>query len=522
MSIASREISKEINKGLEKIGNERKARKYADAHQRTVYINKIMAYVCSASVLADVVILFFTKNQILEKYSWGRIFALVGALVLICSWFFVAYKGQSKADSLAHFTAYSFAGYYILIMLFTANTAYTLLMVPAVYVYMLHYNLRRSIRTAVGSLVVIFTKIVIFSTVMRSMCDISYNELNAQLVLLVGLGTSMIIVPLILDAFNKDIFGAIEDKGNEQASLMKEVLEIADEVTKGAGEVDGLLSSLANSAQAVRAAVSEVSDAAETNTRAAEKQSLKTQEIQHSVEDTSEKANALSDIADDVSNEVRFGTEHVGKLKESTVIIEEVSGKVVTEMGELVNNMQEMRSFADTILSISNQTNLLALNASIESARAGEAGRGFAVVAEQIRLLSEQTKNATNKIGEMIEQLTQKSQLVSDSINASVQATEDQTHLIDQVNENFIETGRKMEALEENVKTITSNIQALKQANLEIVDSIAHLSASSEEIAAGSQNVTAIASNNEEEATRAKERNNDVIATASQLDKYRA
>ncbi|MCR5823961.1 MAG: chemotaxis protein, partial [Lachnospiraceae bacterium] len=209
------------------------------------------------------------------------------------------------------------------------------------------------------------------------------------------------------------------------------------------------------------------------------------------------------------------------KLKESTVVIEGVTNKVVTEMGELVNNMQEMRNFADTILSISNQTNLLALNASIESARAGEAGRGFAVVAEQIRLLSEQTKAATNRIGEMIENLTEKSRLVSDSINESVEATGEQTQLIEMVNENFTETGEKMQILEDNVKTITGNIANLKSANLEIVDSIAHLSASSEEIAAGSENVTSIAINNEEEAMRAKETNNKVIETANQLNKYR-
>ncbi len=517
MSIAAKELNKEINK----IKEERQERKYADHHQRTVFINKIMAYVCSALVVADVVILFCTKNAILEKYAWGRIFALVVGLLLIASWFGVAYMGQNKADHLAHYTAYTFAGYYLLIMLFTANTAYTLLMVPAVYVYMLHYNLKRSIRTAVGSLIVIFSKIAIFSSVMKPLCDISYAELNAQIVLLVGLGTSMIIVPWILDAFNKDIFGAIEDKGNEQAALMKEVLEIADEVKEGAGEVDKILNSLAQSSQAVKAAVSEVSDAAETNTHAAEKQSMKTQEIQGSVENTSEKATNLKEIAEDVSKEVNLGVEHVDKLKEGTVIIENVSDKVVTEMGELVTNMQEMRAFSDTILSISNQTNLLALNASIESARAGEAGRGFAVVAEQIRLLSEQTKNATNKIGEMIERLTEKSQVVSDAINESVQATVEQTELINQVQKNFEETGNKMQVLEENVVSITGNISNLKNANREIVDSIAHLSASSEEIAAGSENVTSIAINNEEEAMRAKETNNKVIETANQLNKYR-
>lgn len=47
----------------------------------------------------------------------------------------------------------------------------------------------------------------------------------------------------------------------------------------------------------------------------------------------------------------------------------------------------------EDISAIAGQTNLLSLNASIEAARAGENGRGFAVVAEEIRTLSDSTKD---------------------------------------------------------------------------------------------------------------------------------
>jgi PAS domain S-box-containing protein len=69
---------------------------------------------------------------------------------------------------------------------------------------------------------------------------------------------------------------------------------------------------------------------------------------------------------------------------------------------QLKDNVQKIHEIVTTIRDIASQTNRLALNAAIEAARAGDAGRGFSVVADEVRTLSERTREATEQIAHII------------------------------------------------------------------------------------------------------------------------
>lgn len=75
---------------------------------------------------------------------------------------------------------------------------------------------------------------------------------------------------------------------------------------------------------------------------------------------------------------------------------------VFEEFFSLFNQMQSQYSninkLATIITNIANETNLLSLNAAIEAARVGDAGKGFSVVANEIKKLSETTKNSVTNI----------------------------------------------------------------------------------------------------------------------------
>jgi methyl-accepting chemotaxis protein len=85
----------------------------------------------------------------------------------------------------------------------------------------------------------------------------------------------------------------------------------------------------------------------------------------------------------------------------------EMVAQTNTQIALLHEKSDEITQIVQVITDVADRTNLLALNAAIEAAHAGEVGKGFAVVAEEVRTLSENTKDAAASIAATIESFGQ-------------------------------------------------------------------------------------------------------------------
>lgn len=320
--------------------------------------------------------------------------------------------------------------------------------------------------------------------------------------------------------FSDDALGEQAEQGEKQNEMLKEVLAISREVKEQAEKGKVLLENLYQSTDTVNHSMNEITSATSMTAENVYEQNTMTQSIQEAIEETVKCSERMVQIAGESNKSIQSNIIAIDELKAQAENISRTNGEVTDSMEKLQQKTEEVKEIANIIFSISSQTNLLALNASIESARAGEAGRGFAVVAEQIRQLSEQTRQSTENISKIVGELNQNAQEVVKKVGSSVQAAGKQNEMIITTAEDFQKLDKNIETLLGEIREIDGRISHLSDSNNKIVESISQLSATTQEITASADQATTITAENLDNASNAKEALERINGTAERMDKY--
>lgn len=209
---------------------------------------------------------------------------------------------------------------------------------------------------------------------------------------------------------------------------------------------------------------------------------------------------AIDHILDNV-NSLTASAQAVSECNQSAAkIIEEliaISGEngasieAVREQTQKTNqSVQEIRTVTEIIAGISSQTNLLALNASIEAARAGENGKGFAVVADEIRTLADQSRESTEHINQIVNDLIHNSNISVDITNKVSEAFSKQDEKMHDTEEIFTTLNSEISRVSTAIDSIGSEISDLEQHKNVIADSVDHLTTFAEQNADYGKNVS--------------------------------
>lgn len=287
--------------------------------------------------------------------------------------------------------------------------------------------------------------------------------------------------------FSKENQAVIEKEATHRAEVADKVNEIVGKLDKDFHEVLDKLGDINEAIESADMSMEQIADSSENTAEAISRQAEMTGEIQGRLETANETAIKAKEVTDNLQETVANGKQMADDLYEKSVLVDQNTARISETVEELVQNVEKVSSITASILSISSQTNLLALNASIEAARAGEAGKGFAVVADQIRTLAEETKVSTEKITEIISELTNVTNETQAELEAAVESIAIQRQRVEEVTASFNTVEAGMQELGSGVESISDEVGEVLAANVRIVESISTLSAASEEVLASTQ-----------------------------------
>ena len=316
-------------------------------------------------------------------------------------------------------------------------------------------------------------------------------------------------VKYVMEPIRMAVMGTKPAENSRMAIRAKKMAAREDDIGKMFREVHGSVGSFANVIAGIRNATQELEEVTEEFQEMFSNMTESVNETNSAVEviaenmmsqsnhtlDMKDKIDAIGTTIDYISTNIASLTQSVQTLSEYNDSVDEIMQELMNineKNGESIENVrqqteltnssaQQIRKAAEIIAGISSQTNLLALNASIEAARAGEHGSGFAVVAEEIRVLADQSKESTEQINHVVNELLSNSEI-------SVATTQEVAEAFAVQSEKVNETVSIFKSLHSEIKKVRGSIEGINEevGDLEthknvIESGIDALSASSEE-----------------------------------------
>src|SRR6267142_1709927 len=181
------------------------------------------------------------------------------------------------------------------------------------------------------------------------------------------------------------------------------------------------------------------------------------QEIKQTSALASEKANKVLRAAEDASQMGSSGEAVVEQSIGGLAAIQSQTGEIGERIRSLEESAKQIGGITSTVKDLADQSNMLALNAAIEAVRSGEHGKGFAVVAREIRSLGDQSIQATNRVREILED-------ISGSIRGAVAITEKGTQKIEGGLQQVRVSGENLKQLSNIVKDNSAAVRQIAAA----------------------------------------------------------
>ena len=444
----------------------------------------MLSHISTVTVMVFFMIWESVRGQLSPVYM--TIATVVGVIPLIGE--VICWKGNTEHAMIKHLVSYGFALFYTICLFTSPTNLIYVFVIPMIFVVTIYSDTRYLLLINTGTILESIIVVVIGAT----KGGFGYHGIEAavvQIVVMIMVGANSVLTTKVIRENTRKRFTEVAQAKAEAENLLERNEELDQQISGNIADINVRFEKLTAASKTTTEAMQEVSAGATDTAEHVQNQLEQTHAIQDKVDEV---ATAVEEIGNSMTltlkalAEGKQDIEHLASEVEASVD----NGTEVTEKLENLNQyMDEMNSIVELIGGITNQTSLLALNASIEAARAGEQGKGFAVVADEIRNLADQTRQETENITTLIDDLSAETNGVVEKVQNSVSLSQVESDAAKTANDHFTGIQDYITELGGRVGKVSEHMQNLYESNNRIVDSVNTLSSTSEEISASAQDV---------------------------------
>jgi methyl-accepting chemotaxis protein len=212
------------------------------------------------------------------------------------------------------------------------------------------------------------------------------------------------------------------------------------------GEVQKAIGSLVGTVTEISSAASQLSVNTQQTAAAVTENMAAVAQVRQMAEISSKVARSLNK---DAQQMVSVSTSAKSDATESAAGIAQIQAQMESILSSISSLSEKTQKISDIIAAvddIAERSTLLSVNAAIEAARAGDMAGGFVVLAKEIKDLSNQSRNETQNVRQVLELIAQSTQMSLLATKEGKEAVEQGAKLVLQVQEALMQTAGMMQA----------------------------------------------------------------------------